>query len=184
MTFGVIVFMGFGCCGGVYLLLPGEEWQTHNSAAGGFSVELPAKPQSNMQLPDQQPGENMKVEGTMLWKRVEEYVVIYADIPPARIRGASADTILDEAVRGMETQGEVRRVVRQENIKVSGFPGREIEFVGKDGGTYLSRVIVADSKLYVLVAGGRFTRPGNASIRRFMNSFKITDAKLVQPAKW
>jgi hypothetical protein len=81
----------------------------------------------------------------------------------------------------MKADGDVKRVVREQKLAVSGFPAREVEFLGNDGGTYIARVVIADTRLYIVVGGGRFVRPGNANIRRFIDSFKVTDPKVKKP---
>lgn len=178
--FWVAVLLGTGllglctCCGGGYLLIPGEKWQRHESPAGGFSVEAPTPLHKDMLVPGMKPDPNLKVEGGILWKRGEAYFVTYTDLPPREARGATDEAMLDEAVNDMKADPEISRVVRTDPITVSGAPAREIEYVYGDGGTYVGRVIVADRRLYVLVAGGRFARPANANARRFLDSFKLT----------
>ena len=115
----------------------------------------------------------MKLEGTILWKRGEVYAVMYYDIAPADFRMQTDEMLLAEAERGVEHEAEVERIVRKEPITVSGFKGLEIEYVATDGGTYIGRFIVANNRLYTLVGGGRFVSPGNANIRRFLDSFTI-----------
>ena len=110
----------------------------------------------------------------LLLKRGELYAVMYWDIPPGDQRAESDDKLLDEAARGIKDEPVVRTVVRQEPRVVSGFPAREIEYVATDGGTYLCRVVVAEGRLYAVVGGGRFVRPGNANIRRYLDSFEVT----------
>lgn len=178
MVFGVLTLGTCSCCGGIYLLMPGASWRTHESARGGFKVDLPAEPKANMPIPGMKPDPNMKVEGAILWKRGEFYAVMYWDILPARARAQADRMLLDAAERGIEEEPEVRRIVRKEAISVSGFPGMEIEYLATDGGTYIGRFIVADSRLFALVGGGRFVNPGNANVRRFLNSFAVTDPKL------
>ncbi len=177
LIFGALAVLTVGCCGGVYLLIPNERWQTHHSVEGGFKVDLPARQQKNLPVPGAKDDPNLKVEGAIFWKRGEFYAVMYTPVPPPGSRGETDERVLDESVRAMETDHEVRRVVRKERITVSGFPGREVEFVGTDGGTYLARVVIADRLLYVAIAGGRFVGPGNANIRRFLDSFQLTEPK-------
>jgi hypothetical protein len=178
MVFGVLAIGTCSCCGGIYLLMPGASWRTHESARGGFKVDLPAEPKANMPIPGMKADPNVTVEGAILWKRGEFYAVMYWDILPAKARAQADEALLDSAEQGVEQEPEVRRIVRKETITVSGFHGREIEYVATDGGTYIGRFIVADSRLYALVGGGRFVHPGNVNVRRFLDSFAVTDPKL------
>jgi hypothetical protein len=178
MVFGMLAFGTCACCGGIYLIMPGAHWRTHESSRGGYKVDLPANPKANMPIPGLKPDPKMTVEGAILWKRGEVYAVMYWDIPPANVRAQADQVLLDAAERGVEEEPEVQRIVRKQAITVSGFPGLEIEYVATDGGTYIGRFIVADSRLYALVGGGRFVHPGNANIRRFLDSFVVTDPQL------
>ena len=144
-----------------------------------FSLE----PDKDMKVPGMKPEPNIRTEGGVLYKRGECYAVSYGDMPPRNQRAVGDEALLDEAVRGMRTDGDVKRVVREEKITVSGFPAREVEFLATDGGTYTARVIVADTRLYIVIGGGRFVRPGNANVRRFLDSFKVTDLKMKKPGR-
>src|SRR5439155_22803038 len=101
--------LGFGgllllCCGGVYLAAR-PDWRTHDSPAGGFRVELPASPKSNMAHWAGADDPRVHVEGTVLLARLEDYGVVYVDIEPFKRRGQTDDAILDAAVLGMKNAG-------------------------------------------------------------------------------
>jgi hypothetical protein len=167
---GMMLFGVVACCGGIFLILPGPQWHTHESDNGGFKVELPAPAQKNFKTNGvkQQPGTT--TEGTILASRLEVYAVAYRDIP----RLANEEKALDDAVADMRNDGNVRQVIRSEPVTVSGFPGREVEFRGADGGIYVARIVVAGSRLYQVIGGGQFSKPGNPNVRRFLDSFEIT----------
>ena len=90
-------------------------------------------------------------------------------------------------MQGMTEDPEVVRVSRDVPITVSGYPGREVEFITDDGGTNLARLVVTDRRVYIVIGGGRFVKSGNANIRRFVGSFKVTSAdpipNLVPPTR-
>lgn len=185
MSFGLLAVGSCAICGGIVLLVPQPNWQTHHSTQGGFKVDLPAAPHNNPQLRGVKPELNMKIEGARLWSRGEEYSIGYADILPRNQRAHRDERLLDESVKEIESSPECRRVVRNEPVTVSGFPARELEVVGKDGGTYMLRLVVADSRYYMAIGGGRTVRAGNANIRRFLNSFEVTEPKLrPAPKQW
>jgi hypothetical protein len=170
--------LGLGCCcscGLVALLVPGAKWRSHHSEKGGFEVELPAAPRDNLPIPGFRPDPEMKIEGAVLWVRGEAYVVAYNDLPARAARGRTDEQLLAESVKSLENDPECRRILRNEPVHVSGFPGREVEFRGRDGGTYTVMLVVAERRFYAVIAGGRFVRPGNSNIKRFLQSFKITD---------
>jgi hypothetical protein len=156
------------------LLLPGENWRRHESGAGGFAVDLPAAAKKDFPIPGLKPEPGQQAEGAVLWKRGEVYAVVYVDVPPPGLRARADEDLLDGAVNELRTDPECR-LLRADPVTVSGFPGREVEFVADDGGTYVARFLIADRTFYVITAGGRFAHPGNANVRRFIDSFEVTD---------
>ncbi len=176
---GLLVLLTFGCCGGLYLLLPGAKWQKHESVKGGFKVDLPAAPRDDLpKLAGKERAPGVQMEGTILFSRAEEFAVVYGDAGPAGQQFGADKQQIDEAVKGMQSTGDVRAVLSQKDITVGGFPAREVEFSAKSGGWYVARIVVAEGRVYVLIAGGRFARPGNENARRFLDSFEITDPRL------
>ncbi|HEY1192482.1 MAG TPA: LamG-like jellyroll fold domain-containing protein, partial [Gemmata sp.] len=85
---------------------------------------------------------------------------------------------IDAAVEGMKTSGEMGSVLSQKDIVVDGFPGRELELSARDGGYYGARIIVAETRLYILIAGGKWVERGEPNVRRFLDSFAVTDPRL------
>jgi hypothetical protein len=175
---GVMLFGCVGCCGGLYFLLPSEKWQKHESAAGGFRVDLPAPPRKDMNSFAGKNDANLKIEGTIFFKRMEEYAVVYGELPPKNPWRVPDEQLIDEAINGVRGEGEVSRVLSEKKLKVGGYSAREVEFLAKGGGWYVMRVIITDNRVYVLVAGGRFAKQGNANVRRFMDSFEFTDPRI------
>jgi hypothetical protein len=195
VTAATLLLGAFGCCGLAAFILPDPEWREHESRPGGFRVELPGEPRRDMERRFREQGlrlQRMKaVEGTHLWARAENYAVAYRDLPDAP-RGAprwvvpqwdvqTNDEILDAQVR--ELLGDLRQVGRAEQIDAGGFPGREFEYQARSGAVYTGRVVLAGARVYVLLAGGRFTEPGDGNVRRFLESFEITDPKLAAEGK-
>jgi hypothetical protein len=172
------------CCGLAAVVVPDPDWQEFDSPRGGYRVLLPADPRSDMakQVRTQRPQVKQTIEGTTLWTRAENFVIAYRDVdrPPG---GKSDAQFLDEEVRAVTTDHNIRAVLRDETITVSGFPAREFEYRYKNDGTVVGRVVVADNRIYVVVAGGRFTQPGDENVRRFLDSFEITDPRLLAVAK-
>lgn len=182
--FWLLVFLGLSglaccsLCGLAALLLPGPKWHTHTSGEGGFKVELPAPVREIKAIPGVKMDPKMKTEGAFLLSRGEEYAIVYGEIAPRKQRWNTDEEVIAAGVKELESDPDCRRMIRNEPIEVSGFKAHEFEFVGQDGGTRVGRLIVADSRFYVVVAGGRFVRPGNLNVRRFLDSFEVTDPKL------
>jgi predicted Zn finger-like uncharacterized protein len=183
VTLGSLAFGAFACCGLAAVVLPGPEWREFDSAKGGYKVELPAAPKTPEELAKHLRGPRIprNVEGTVLWTRAENYLIVFWDA--AAEPGKTDDEILDAAVSDATRGPNVRDVVRKEPVVVSGCPGREFEFRQPKGGTYTGRVVLAGDRVFLLLAGGRFTRPGNENVRHFLDSFEVTDPKLLAAAK-
>jgi hypothetical protein len=175
----VLGFFIFLCCGGVYL--GGRPtWRTHHSVAGGFRVELPAAPKANLaRWAGIQNDPRVNVEGTILLMRLEDYGVVYVDIDPFKRAQLTDDAIIQEAITGMKEATPGARVLRSDPVTVSGFPGREVVVDAPGEGVAVGRVVVAETRLYIAITGGRFADPGGERARRFLDSFEITDAQLI-----
>lgn len=178
----VIGFLILTCCCGsgvtMYVAF-GPEWREVRSEAGGYTVDLPADPRDDMaqfaaKHGPVQPG--VKYDGTILIGRLEEYSIVYADIAPKVRRTNTDEEILDSAVEGMKNAKPGPVVRASKAVTVSGFPGRELE-LQVDGQKLLARVVVADTRLYTIVAGGPLARRGEDRLRRFVDSFKLNDPK-------
>ncbi len=184
---GSILLMGMiGCCGGLYMLLPKEHWHTHESKAGGFNLELPAKPDHEIAKKARIAlGPGAHAEGAVYYRRLEHYLVVYRDIASTKERqvaGSTDEQELDLRVqRFLGATGAKLPTVREKGITVDGFPARELEYNGAVG-SYTARVIVADSRVYMVVACG--SQPHDSpDVTRFLNSFQITDEHLVGEAR-
>ena len=66
-------------------------------------------------------------------------------------------------------------------ITVGGFLARELEYQGNLG-FYTARIVVADTRLYIVLAAGT-EGFGNPDVRRFIESFTITAQALVAEGK-
>lgn len=184
VTVATVILGACGFCGLAAVFLPGPDWQSFESKEGGFRVELPGPPRNDMRQRFQAPDAKI-VEGTRLWTRGENYVISCRDLREMQpgLWKKSDDEILDEQLKRLTAGGNVLRVTRTEAIEVGGFAAREFEYDTRNSGTYTGRVIVAGPRLYVLLAGGRFTQPHDENVRRFLDSFEIIDPKLVAEGK-
>jgi hypothetical protein len=184
VVIGAIMLVGtVGCCGGLFLLLPGTKWQTHESKDGGFKVELPTPPQPDVAQAAGLKLENgTRAEGTIRLRRAEKFMVIYRDIKSAKDRGATDEQELDSRIERIRRAMEAEQFAENKPITVGGFSGREISFQAKTG-WHVARVVVADTRVYIVLGGGGMAQPGDPDLQRFLDSFEITDAKLVAEGK-
>ena len=105
---------------------------------------------------------------------MEEYAVVFKEVPPPGQRDGTDEELLDQALK-QPLGGNVRRVIRADPITVSGFPAREVEVEMDDGSVGAARIVMAETRIYRVTAGGQSSEPVNERVRRFLDSFEVTD---------
>jgi hypothetical protein len=188
LLFWLVLLAGLGTCGlsvcclGIVLVMPGHKWQAHESGPGGFAVEFPAEPQPGISAPGIKADAETQVIGARMRGRDEVYAVSYQRVAPPG-RRLPDEVFLAAQVKFLEANGTLRRIVRDEALTVSGFAAREVEFTAANGGTYVLRLVIAETRAYRIIAGGRSVSSGNENVRRFLDSFAITDPEVLAAAK-
>jgi len=177
LAFAVLIVAG---CGGMFYLIQ-PKWRTHESAFGGFRVDLPAKPRLDIETQarmNTQPG--VHIEGTYLLGDLEEYTVAFSEIDDNQRAIFNDQILLANAIRRYQNDFPGTSLLREGPVTVSGFPGKEVVFTHPTGGSWITRFVVAESRLYVLTAGGATMKAnGNDRARRFLDSFTVTDPALL-----
>jgi hypothetical protein len=130
-----------------------------------------------------EPGE--RAEGALLPLAGQQYLVIYKDIPGTKDRAAKNEKSDRDEIDGMITHMfqnfPEAKPHSDKSMSVDGFPAREIE-IGCPTGVYIVRIVLADTRVYTLMVHGA-EAPNGDDARRFIDSFKITDEKLVKEGK-
>jgi hypothetical protein len=178
LSFGSCIF----CCG-IATFMTKPNWRTHASKEGGYAVEFPAAPRIDPSIRPLKQDQSWKIEGTRIIGKGEDYAVLYKDIEPSKKRRNNDNAIIDQVVRELEGTLEIKKIGLDVPFEILGFPGREVKLRVGDGGTYVVRIIVADNRLYILVVGSRMNQPQEENVQRFLNSFTITDEKLIAEAE-
>ncbi len=181
---GVMLVGAVACCGGFFLMLPGAKWQKHESKDGGFRVELPGKAQPDAgKAAGVHLEKGTRSEGAVLYRQVKQFFVFYRDVPGTKDRAKKRPPETDEQLIKKELDA-VRTATHAQGpagpgtpVTVGGFDGRELEYFA-NGGWFTARVVVADTRVYVLLGGGGTAQPGDPDVRKFIDSFEITDPKL------
>lgn len=149
------------------------EWRTHDSDAGGFRVELPAAPHKDIAARVKflvQPGS--AAEGTV--QRDTGYAVIWRAAP--KLRGKVSEThLLDTTAKGICDELALERVGPTESIVVDGFLGLDFAVTAQGQGTYWVRLVITDSRQYFVAVGGSGGTRDREEVRRFLDSFRLTD---------
>lgn len=176
------------CCGLAAVFVPGPDWQQHefDPQQGGFRAEFPGPPQPDMAKNLRGMPKGATVEGHRLWARGENYAVVWGDAPRTDKQGKARtdQQVLDELLKVLTLDPNIREGgVWTKPTEVGGFPAREFEIRYRNNGTVTGVAVAAGPRGYLVFAGGRFTRPGNPNVRRFIASFEITDPQLLALAQ-
>jgi len=172
----VIIIFGLGlftclACGGIWFAMAIPRWQTHESDAGGYKVDLPAplNPGINQEVKLKQPNEH--IEGTVLAGRLEVYWVGYHKVDLQALL-AGDEAILKATVDGF-TKENLGIVIKETPKKVDGYPAREVVLV-HEGLTTHCLIVAARATVYVAAVSGPFLdADGNERTRRFLDSFHV-----------
>lgn len=143
------------------------EFKEFRSAEGGFAILLPGTPTRK-----DQDSNGLHLTMHAVERRNSGYAVGYADA-----RGTPLD--LDGAVRGMAQKGNGTAQSTGGNNLVGGW--REFEIATADPKGFVSgRVVAARGRFYMYFAFGKDAQLSNPDVRRFIDSFKLTDG----PPPW
>ncbi len=147
---------------------------TFSSKEGGFSVETSSIPrQKKESVPTQNGPTDIHTLTFEMQDPAAEYWVVYIDYPAPTVRQKGVEQLLQEARDG--SVNNVRgRLLKERDILVGGYPGKEIEYEGEASTeeTYKSRMCLVKERLYVvLVTVPRGGSPERAE--KFLNSFRL-----------
>jgi hypothetical protein len=182
LILGAVAVLLLLACGGIIgaVVWAGKpKWEEFRSPAGGYTVELPAKARPDMAQIAAKHGPippGVTCEGTILLGRLEEYSVVYTDINPLERFGNTDDRLLDQAADGLKNAQPPARVLSSKNVTVSGYSGRELE-LDMQGQKRVVRIVVTRTRVYRVIAGGPLTPTTDPRVRRFVESFKLTEPK-------
>jgi hypothetical protein len=145
-----------------------DDWITFESPEGGFRVELPSEPESNVQSVPSQAG---PLEAAVFTVEVDAdtgYIVAYTDYPE-EVLEVEPGTVLDGAVQGAATNvsGTVESSTK---LTVEGFPAVDY-VIAVDGGRVEARAILAGSRIYLLQRAA--SQPDQDEFRRLVDSFEL-----------
>jgi hypothetical protein len=179
---GLVVIIGIGIA--AWRWIPAStQWRTHESARGGFKVDLPAEAMTDIAKQTGFPAtQGTTIEGTV--HRKVDYVVVWGNAPTQRNRVATDEQTIDGAIQGIQNALPANASIeRGEMSTVNGCPSRDVTVIVPGAGEMVIRFVVADSRLYMVVAGGRGGKADHPDVRRVIDSFEITDPKLLAAAK-
>ncbi|MCA9156455.1 MAG: hypothetical protein KDA38_16800, partial [Planctomycetales bacterium] len=152
-----------------------SQWQTFNSTAGGYSIEMPGRPLPRTQFTPTPAGPITNYIQS-LDKGKFVYMCSHADYPPSLVTPQTIDTMLDMAAEGA-AQNVKGTINSKTTISVGGFPGREIRFSGNMAGRPFqarSRVVLAGNRMIMALKIGEPGAGSDSEDDRYFNSMSIS----------
>ncbi|MCA9203535.1 MAG: hypothetical protein KDA59_10840, partial [Planctomycetales bacterium] len=152
-----------------------SQWQTFNSTAGGYSIDMPGRPLPRTQFTPTPAGPITNYIQS-LDKGKFVYMCSHADYPPSLVTPQTIDTMLDMAAEGA-AQNVKGTINSKTTISVGGFPGREIRFSGNMAGRPFqarSRVVLAGNRMVMALKIGEPGAGSDSEDDRYFNSMSIS----------
>jgi hypothetical protein len=154
-------------------------WRPLQIPRGRFSVEMPAYLRyARSEVPEPaSPGGKATIYSIIApgsRVRPEVYITGYTENGALRPDGTS-DVWLDE-FRNANSSRRGMHLTSSQDITVNGYPGREYRYVDSSGFSEITRVILAEARLYILTAIAPTERSYSDETMRFLRSFKLFGA--------
>jgi hypothetical protein len=153
-------------------------WQQVDRAPDGFKVEMPTDIRQ-IQIPAYNgSGGTEQVDMISSYPDSDtSFSVAWADHPPVeRVNGAVPERILDMARDGALARTQTT-LISESRTSRQGYPARDFAGRNEGGGVFNARLILAGSRLYMLIAA--FPSSGarrNQDVARFFDSFSVAPA--------
>ena len=142
------------------------DWQAFQPPGGGFSIEMPGKPQLKS---EQRNGHKVDTALIGLDKAAAgtDLVFMLKYQAQSETPGPEAATILDTVVKGMS---EGSTTISSADDDIGDFPARAFVMQDKDKDFYSVRVVITDRYFATVMFIGP---PDNALGKRFLDSFSV-----------
>ena len=154
-------------------------WHAVDRVQDGFTIDMPSDT-SEIQIPAYNlKGGAEEMDMLVATPNAETtYAVAWDDDPPVeRASGAVVERTLDNARDGALARTQTT-LIGESKSNFLGYPGREFSGRNASGGLFNARLILAGSKLYMMVAA--FPAPSarrDQDVNHFFDSFKLNAAK-------
>ena len=147
-----------------------ESWEQISSNVGGFTVSMPGKPTLRSQ-PIGPHGETITMY--VLEHGAFGYSVAFTDLPAGGLGPRSPEQVLD-GVRANSVQGLHGKLREETPLSFQGHPGRDVIIDDPDGSVTRARYLLANERLYQVVAVVPRGQEGGAEVLQFLGSFQFT----------
>jgi hypothetical protein len=157
---------------------PPPELKTFRSVQGRFTVRVPGVPEEQAQTA--KPGDTSPVTHTfILGDEAAAYIMTYTDFSAEQVSKAKPSAIITSARDG-GINNVKGHLVSESDITVNGFPGRDVIAsvpLGDKQGSARFRIVLAKTRLYVVLYVGPAGTESSAQINDYLKSFQILDAE-------
>lgn len=149
----------------------GADDEKYTSKAGRYAVAFPAGSKVKTEAKDT--GALKLNFATVELKGATAYAVMYVDLPE-QVKDVPVKDILEAAEKGAvkESKGKVE-TSKEIAFGEKKYPGREV-LIDKDGDKIRSRIILVETRAYVVVVGGSKDFAKTKEGDRFLDSFELT----------
>jgi hypothetical protein len=155
----------------------GASWQLVDRSTDGFRVEMPGEA-TESQVPSYTTRGAMQPVNMLEASQGgdETFAVTWADSPPVQSAAREdAEKTLDLAQDGALARTQTK-LTAATNTSRLGYPARDFASRGADGGMMEARMILAGSRLYMLIVSfPRANAQHDEDMSRFFNSFELTE---------
>ena len=153
-------------------------WEEFSLTGGQFVISMPGKPTSHSIPLDSKAG-SLIVHLLVLDTPLESYGVTYVEFPDRLDEQSKSKVILD-GTRDKELVKIGGRLVKESDVSIDSYPGRELTIEVADG-FWVDRIYLVGKRLYAVsaftskaAAGAvEITDSQQALIRRYLESFKL-----------
>jgi hypothetical protein len=151
---------------------PQINWTRFTDQVGGFAVAMPGTPREGARTVNTPQGA-LVIHIFMAQPpgRLEQYGVMYEDIPAAALRRPAAVS-LNGAVQGA-VRSSRSQLVDCQNISFHGFPGREFTLKNPNGVLVRMRTILVSARLYQITVAVPSQSGVGPDARKFISPFKL-----------
>lgn len=162
--FIVIVSLGTGCSK--------LTWQTFSSQDGSLTVEVPGDPKYSRKSTNTPLG-SIGLDIYQIEKSNTLYMFSISKMPVELSKVKSTQQLLSDAREG-GLRGVQGTLVKEDKIKINGYPGIEITANAKQSHKVFARIIIAGNKLYIVMAVTKQSSDSpSTDIRKYLDSIKI-----------
>ncbi|WP_448268214.1 hypothetical protein [Nostoc sp. DSM 114159] len=152
------------------------QWKLFTAPDGRFTILMPGSPSRNTESQKTYMGEiNLEIFVAQPPKQQVAYIVAYNDFPYSYGQMADPQVVLNNA-RDMALKTTKSNLISQRNIRsYNNHPGKEIQYINSGGKITISRMYVAEGRLYQVMAitTKKQQKTLAKTITGYLNSFNV-----------